>query len=75
MAKVIRSAEIENSNIGPTMNLGGAHARNLGLHGSSLSLLSFMSMTHGENIHDSKMNEERPMINKSLGKHQINNTL
>jgi hypothetical protein len=49
------------------MNLGGIHARNLGHHASSLSILSFM--TNGENIHDSKIIEERPMINKSLGKH------
>lgn len=33
------------------------------------------SMNHGENIYDSKLNEERPKINKSLGKHQINNNL
>ena len=32
-------------------------------------------MNHGENIYDSKINEERPKINKSLGKHQINNNL
>ena len=28
-----------------------------------------------ENIYDSKINEERPKVNKSLGKHQINNNL
>jgi hypothetical protein len=33
------------------------------------------SINHGENIYDSKLNEERPKINKSLGKHQINNNL
>lgn len=33
------------------------------------------SMNHGENIYDSKLNEERPKINKSLGKHQINKSL
>jgi len=33
-----------------------------------------MSHAH-ENIYDSKINEERPKINKSLGKHQINNKL
>jgi hypothetical protein len=31
-------------------------------------------MNH-ENIYDSKINEVRPQINKSLGKHQINNNL
>lgn len=30
---------------------------------------------HMENIYDSKLNEPRPQINKSLGKHQINNNL
>jgi len=24
---------------------------------------------NGENIYDSKINEERPLVNKSLGKH------
>ena len=67
MAKVIGSADLESSNNGQSMNLGGIHARNLGLHASNLSILSFM--TNGENIHDSKIIEERPMINKSLGKH------
>ena len=28
-----------------------------------------------ENIYDSKLNEQRPKINKSLGKHQIKNNL
>lgn len=28
---------------------------------------------YGENIYDSKINEERPMIHKSLGKQQIFN--
>jgi hypothetical protein len=43
---------------------------------SGLSFHSYMSsFNHGENIYDSKINEERPKINKSLGKHQINNNL
>lgn len=33
------------------------------------------SSIHQENIYDSKINEERPKINKSLGKHSINNNL
>jgi hypothetical protein len=33
------------------------------------------SFSNGENIYDSKINEQRPKINKSLGKHQINNNL
>ena len=40
--------------------------------------MSYQSSTtenQGENIYDSKINEERPKINKSLGKHQINNNL
>ena len=38
---------------------------------SSFSNHSYMSssMNQGENIYDSKLNEERPKINKSLGKH------
>ena len=37
---------------------------------SGLSFHSYMnSFNHGENIYDSKINEERPKINKSLGKH------
>lgn len=39
-------------------------------HTSMLSSLNF-----GENIYDSKLNEERPKVNKSLGKHQFNNNL
>ena len=43
---------------------------------SGMSQHSYMSsINHGENIYDSKINEERPKINKSLGKHQINNNL
>jgi len=49
------------------MNLEGIHARNLGLHASNLSILSFM--TSGENINESKIIGEIPMINESLGKH------
>jgi hypothetical protein len=64
---VISSTDFYNSNNGPSMNLGGIHARNLGLHASNLSIMSFM--TNGENINESKIIEERPMINKSLGKH------
>lgn len=41
-----------------------------------MSQHSYMSsINNGENIYDSKLNEERPKINKSLGKHQINNNL
>ena len=36
-------------------------------HASMLSSLN----NFGENIYDSKINEERPMIHKSLGKQQI----
>lgn len=43
---------------------------------SHMSMHSYMSsVNYGENIYDSKLNEERPKINKSLGKHQINNNL
>ena len=64
---MISSTDFYNSNNGPSMNRGGIHARNLGLHASNLSIMSFM--TNGENINESKIIEERPMINKSLGKH------
>ena len=37
--------------------------------------MSYQSSANHENIYDSKLNEERPKINKSLGKHQINNNL
>ena len=50
---MIGSADLESSNNGPNINLGGIHARNLGLHASNLSIISFM--TNGENIYDSKI--------------------
>ena len=52
--------------------MGQHHFKNI----SHLSHHSYMSsINNGENIYDSKLNEERPKINKSLGKHQINNNL
>lgn len=47
-------------------------------HSKNISNLSHNSMlsslnNNGENIYDSKLNEERPMIHKSLGKQQIFN--
>jgi hypothetical protein len=48
-------------------------------HNKKVSNLSHNSMlssiNYGENIYDSKLNEERPKVNKSLGKHQFNNNL
>ena len=51
--------------------------KNVSNFSNNFSHHSYMSssMNHGENIYDSKINEERPKINKSLGKHQINNNL
>jgi K+/H+ antiporter YhaU regulatory subunit KhtT len=39
------------------------------------NMSSINSSLNHENIYDSKINEERPIVNKSLGKHQINNNL
>lgn len=44
-------------------------------HSKKISYQSSTTENQGENIYDSKINEERPKINKSLGKHQINNNL
>ena len=38
-------------------------------HLKNASILSMQSSVNHENIYDSKINEERPKINKSLGKH------
>ena len=48
------------------------------IHQKDISMVSHASMlsslnNYGENIYDSKINEERPMIHKSLGKQQICN--
>ena len=42
---------------------------------NNASLLSNSVNGGGENIYDSKIHEERPRVNKSLGKHQIHNNL
>ena len=54
---------------------GPAGPINHSKHVSSLSHNSMLSSlnNNGENIYDSKINEERPMIHKSLGKQQIYN--
>lgn len=56
--------------------VSGPSGNNTG-HEKNTSTTSMMSSLNnqGENIYDSKLNEERPQINKSLGKHQINNNL
>lgn len=56
------------------MQLKAVPTGRIGHNKNQMSIISHES-GHLENIYDSKLNEPRPQINKSLGKHQINNNL
>lgn len=57
------------------LKIGVSHSRKDPNHlKNKVSMMSHDS-AHLENIYDSKINDPKPFINKSLGKHQINNNL
>ena len=78
-AHVRGSPEEEIKEIGKGEQFMGQHFSQKDGHFKNISHMSqhsyMSSINNGENIYDSKLNEERPKINKSLGKHQINNNL